>query len=63
MTDIQTRPDFVLPPSATDTDRMFHDNIVAALQEAMAIRGAGKLSHQHFKNLVLFILNVKCGLI
>lgn len=45
-----------------DIKRMFDANIYDALQEAMSIK-QDDMKLDDFKNLVMFILNVKCNLI
>jgi|TARA_R110002073_G_scaffold70411_4_gene173864 hypothetical protein len=45
-----------------DIKRMFNDNIYEALQQAMTIK-SDDMELDDFKNLVMFILNVKCNLI
>jgi len=55
-------------PLSTDTEqqldikRMFNENIYEALQQAMTIK-SDDMELDDFKNLVMFILNVKCNLI
>ncbi len=46
----------------TELEKSFDANIYAALQEAMTIK-TDDMEVADFKNLVLFILNVKCGTI
>tara|TARA_R110002153_G_scaffold234921_1_gene388290 strand:- start:219 stop:416 length:198 start_codon:yes stop_codon:yes gene_type:complete len=49
----------------TDTpnyEKMFNENIYDALSDAMSIK-TDNMSVEDFKNLVQFILNVKCQLI
>jgi len=46
----------------TDVEQLFNENIYGALEDAMSIK-TDDMDVQDFKNLVLFILNVKCQLI
>jgi len=46
----------------TELKEKFNKNIYSALQEAMSIK-TDDMEIDDFKNLVLFILNVKCGVL
>jgi len=46
----------------TELKEKFNKNIYSALQEAMSIK-PDDMELDDFKNLVVFILNVKCGVL
>ena len=45
-----------------ESQTLYNENIVSAFGEAIKLKTAD-MSEEHFKNLVLFILQLKCGLI
>ena len=62
MTDFCSKPITLPSRSESDVKKMFNENILSALQDAMSIK-TDDMSPEDFRALVLFILNFKCNLI